>query len=144
MTTHVLLVDDNASRSAERRHYLAGAGVEVMNACEGHEAIEFIQSHRVDVVCIHAQFVVNRGSEIGTFFKCLKPFVPVILIADDNWVPGHFEESVDIVIDRADFDLAGRRLVQELNRGHVLFFRRWFDECADRASKSEREIIHMC
>jgi DNA-binding NtrC family response regulator len=145
MKTHVLLVDDNASRSAERRHYLVGAGVEVINACEVRQAIEVMQSHRVDVVCIDAQFVVNRGSEIGALVKCLKPFVPVVLIADDDRIPDHFEEHVDIVIDRADFDVTGRRLVQELNRGHVPFFRRWFDEWTDCASKSGRdETIRAC
>jgi hypothetical protein len=109
MKTHVLLVDDNASRSADRRHYLVGGGVEVINACEERRAIEVVQSHRVGVVCIDAQFVVNRGSEIGAFVKYLKPCVPVVLIADDDRIPGHLEEHVDIVIDRADFDIAGRR-----------------------------------
>ena len=145
MKTHVLLVDDNGLRSMGRRHSLVGAGVEVINACGGREAIEVMQSQRVDVVCIDAQFVVNRRSEIGAFVKCLKPFVPVVLIADDDRIPGHFEEHVDIVIDRADFDITGRRLVQELNRGHVTFFRRWFDEWTERASKSGREeTIRAC
>ena len=107
MKTHVLLVDDSASRSADRQHYLVGAGVEVLNASEELQAIEVVQSHRVDVVCIDAQFVVNRGSKIGAFVKRLKPCVPVILIADNDRVPGHFEEHADIVIDRADFDITG-------------------------------------
>ena len=62
-----------------------------------------------------------------------------LLIIDDERIYGHFEEHVDISIDRADFDVAGRRLVQELNRGHVPFFRRWFDEWTDRASESRGE-----
>lgn len=144
MKAHVLLVDDNALRSADRQHYLVGAGVEVMNASEQRHAIEVVQSHRVDVVCVDAQFVVNRGSKIGAFVKRLKPRVPVILIADNDRVPGHFEEHADIVIDRADFDVTGRRLIQELCRDHVPFFQRWFDEWASRRTSEpgRDETIH--
>ena len=146
MKAHVLLVDDNALRSANRRHYLVGGGVEVINASEERQAIEVVQCHRVDVVCIDAQFVANRGSEIGAFVKFLKPRVPVVLIADDDRIPGHFEEHVDIAIDRADFDITGVRLVQELCRDHVPFFRRWFDEWASRRTSEPGgdETIHMC
>jgi DNA-binding NtrC family response regulator len=146
MKTHVLLVDDNASRSADRQHYLVGAGVEVLNASEELQAIEVVQSHRVDVVCIDAQFVVNRGSKIGAFVKRLKPCVPVILIADNDRVPGHFEEHADIVIDRADFAITGRRLLQELGRDHVPFFQQWFDEWANRRTSEpgRDETIHAC
>jgi PleD family two-component response regulator len=122
MKAHVLLIDDNASRSAERRHYLVGAGLGVINACEERQAIEVMQSYRVDVVCIDAQFVVNRGSEVGALVKCLKPFVPVVLIADDDRLPGHSKVHVDIVIDRADFDVTGGRLVQGAKPGSRSIF----------------------
>ena len=146
MKAHVLLIDDNASRSAERRRYLVGAGAGVINACEERQAIEVMQSPRVDVVCIDAQFVVNRGSQIAALVKYLKPFIPVVLIADDDRLPGCSKEHVDIVIDRADFDVTGGRLVQELSRDRVPFFRQWFDEWAGRrASESGRdETIRTC
>jgi DNA-binding NtrC family response regulator len=146
MKTHVLLVDDNVSRSADRRHYLVEAGIEVINASEERQATEVVRFQRVDVVCVDAQSVVNRGSEIGAFVKYLEPCVPVVLIADGDRIPGHFEEHVDIVIDRADFDVTGRRLVQELCRDHVPFFRRWLDEWASRhTSEAGRdETIHAC
>ena len=146
MKTHVLLVDDNASRSADRRHYLVGAGIEVINASEERQAIEVVQSHRVDVVCIDAQSAVNRGAGIGAFVRYLKSHVPVVLIADDGRIPGHFEEHVDIVIDRADFDLTGGRLVQELCRDHVPFFQRWFDEWASRRTSKTGgdQTIYTC
>jgi DNA-binding NtrC family response regulator len=146
MKAHVLLVDDNALRSANRRHYLVGGGVEIINASEERQAIEIVQSHRVDVVCIDAQFVANRGPEIGAFVKFLKPGVSVVLIADDDRIPGPFEEHVDIVIDRADFDLTGRRLVQELCRDHIPFFQRWFDEWASRRTSRTGgdQTIYTC
>jgi len=146
MKAHVLLVDDNASRSEDRRQYLVGAGIEVINASEERQAIEVVQSHRVDVVCIDAQSALNRGPGIGAFVKCLKPHVPVVLIADDGRIPGHFEEHVDMVIDRADFDITGRHLVRELYRNQVPFFWRWFDEWASRRTSKpgSDETIYTC
>jgi DNA-binding NtrC family response regulator len=146
MKAYVLLVDGNAPRYAERRQYLVGAGIQVINASDDRQAIEVVQSHRVDVVCIDAQSAVNRGPGIGAFVKHLKPHVPVILIADDGRIPGHFEEHVDIVIDDADFDVTGGHLVRELYRSQIPFFWRWFDEWASRrASKlGGEETIYTC
>src|SRR5271166_958627 len=146
MKAHVLLVDDNASRSAERWQYLVGAGIEVINASDDRQAIEVVQSHRVDVVCIDAQSAVNRGSGIGGFVKYLKPHVPVVLIADDGRTPSHFEEHVDIVIDRADFDITGGHLVRELYQTQVPFFWRWFDEWAIRRTSKPGgdETVYTC
>ena len=146
MKPQVLLVDDNASRSADRRQCLAGAGLEVINASEGCQAIEVVQSHRVDVVCIDAQSAVNRKPAIGAFVQYLRPRVPVVLIADDGRIPGHFEEHVDIVIDRADFDITGGHLVRELYRNQVPFFWRWFDEWASRRTPKPGgdETIYTC
>jgi DNA-binding NtrC family response regulator len=141
MTTHVLLVDDNASRSAARQRFLAAAGVEIIIACSEYRAVELIKSRRVDVVCFDSEFVVNRGPWLGAFIRRQMPFVPVVLIADDGRIPGHFEKHVDIVIDRADFAISGRRLIRELLRGHVPFFHIWFEVWMNRAAKSERGAL---
>jgi DNA-binding NtrC family response regulator len=138
MTTHVLLVDDNVSRCAERQRFLAASGVEIITACNEYRAVEVIRSNRVDVVCIDSEFLVNRGPWLGAFIRRHMPLVSVILIADDARIPGHFEKHVDIVIDRADFAISGRELVRELLRGHAPFFHTWFEDWMNRATKSER------
>ncbi len=138
MATHVLLVDDNASRCAERQRFLAAAGVEITIACNEYLAVEVIKSRRVDVVCIDSEFVLNRGPWLGAFVRRQVPFAPVVLIADDGRVPDHFEKHVDIVIDRADFAISGRGLIRELLRGHVPFFHTWFEDWMNRAVKPER------
>jgi DNA-binding NtrC family response regulator len=138
MATHVLLVDDNASRSADRQRFLAAAGVEIIIACNEYRAVELIKSSRVDIVCIDSEFVLNRGPWLGAFVRRQMPFVPVVLIADDGRIPDHFEKHVDIVIDRADFAISGRGLIRELLRGHVPFFHTWFEDWMNRAIKSER------
>lgn len=138
MPAHVLLVDDNASRSTARQRFLAAAGVEIVIACSEYRAVEVIKSGRVDVVCLDAEFVVNRGPWLGAFIRRQTPCVPVVLIADNGRIPVHFEKHVDIVIDRADFAISGRGLIRELLRGHVPFFHTWFEDWMNRAIKPER------
>lgn len=68
----------------------------------------------------------------------LDPAVPVVLVVDDAQIPSHFERYVDIVIERADFDITGTWLMQQLNRARVTFFERWFGDWVNRASESRR------
>jgi DNA-binding NtrC family response regulator len=138
METQVLLVDDNAARCNERLDDLVAAGVEAISAFEEYQAAEALKWNRVDVVCIDSQFVMNGGSGIGVLIEGLKPIVPVVLIVDEGQIPRHFQKYVDIVIDRADFDITGTRLLQQLNRGQVTFFQRWFGDWVNRASHSRR------
>jgi DNA-binding NtrC family response regulator len=138
MTLHVLLVDDNVSRSADRQRFLGAAGVEIITSCDEYRAAEAIKSRGVDVVCIDSEFVMNRGSWLGAFVRRQMPLVPVVLIADDDRIPDHFEKHIDIVIDRADFAISGRGLIRELLRGHVPFFRTWFEDWMNHATKAER------
>ena len=145
MTTHVLMVDDNTSRCADRSRYLAGAGIEVINACDEYQAAEAMKTQRVDVVCVDSQFVLNQSHALGSFIEYLKPVVPVVLIADADFIPGHFEKHVDIVIDRADFDIAGSLLIRQFNRGRASFFQQWFEEWTNRASTfGSDETMHTC
>ncbi len=145
MGTNVLLVDDNAARSDERRDDLVAAGVEVISAFEEHQAANALKSHPVDVVCIDSQFVMNCGWGVGALIDGLNPTVPVVLVVDDSHLPSHFEKYVDIMIDRAEFDLTGPRLMQQLNRGQIPFFQRWFTDWVNRASESRSgEAIPKC
>ena len=134
----VLLVDHNAARCNERRHELMAAGVGVIGASKECQAMEALKCNRVDVVCIDAQFVMNSGCGIGALIEDLKPAVPVVLIVDEGQIPRHFQKYVDIVIDRADFEITGTRLLQHLNCGQVTFFERWFGDWVNRASPSRR------
>ena len=122
MQTYVVLIDHNAARCNARRDSLIAAGVEVISAVEEEQAAEVLKSNRVDVVCIDSQFVTNCGSGIGAIIEGLKPAVSVVMLGDEAQIPGNFEKYVDIIIDRADFDLTGPWLMQELNRAQLTFF----------------------
>jgi len=138
MTTRVLLVDDNARRSADRQGFLAAAGVEIIAASDAHQAVEVIKSLHIDIICIDSEFVAHHGPWLGAFIKRQGSWAPVVLIVDDDRIPAHFEKHVDIVIDRADFAITGRGLIRELMRGHIPFFKTWFEDWMNRAARSGR------
>lgn len=51
MNTHVLLVDDNAARSRQRRRDMASAGLQVTSAFDEQQVAAAMKSDRVDVIC---------------------------------------------------------------------------------------------
>jgi DNA-binding NtrC family response regulator len=145
MSTHVLLVDNNAARSRQRRHDMASAGVQVTNAFDEQQVAEAMDSVRIDVICVDSQFVSDRGAEIGALMETRMRTVPVVLILDDAQVPGNLQSYVDVVVDREDFPTKGTQLMQDLDGGQVPFFQRWFCEWVGRASLSRRnEAVPTC
>ena len=136
MGTQVLLVDNDAARSNRRRSDLASAGVEVITAFEEQQAAEAMKSDRVDIICIDSQFVTIRGPEIGALIELRTATTPVVLIVDEAQIPGQLQEHVDIIVDREDFPKMGKRLMQQLGRGQVPFFQRWFCAWVNRTSQS--------
>jgi DNA-binding NtrC family response regulator len=145
MSTHVLLVDDNAARSRQRQDDMASAGVRVISAFEEQQAVEVLDSARIDVICIDSQFVTNRGAGIGALIEDRMSTIPVVLILDEAQIPGNLQEYVDVVMDREDFPVKGSQLMQDLDHGQVPFFQRWFCAWVGRASQSRRgEAVPTC
>jgi DNA-binding NtrC family response regulator len=145
MSTQVLLVDHDAARSDKRRKDLAAAGVEVISAFEEQQAAAALQSDHVDVICIDSQFVTNCGPGIGALIERREGPIPVVLIADEARVPGQLQMRVDVIVDREDFPRTGRHLMQQLSRGQVPFFQRWFCEWVNRDPQSRRgDAIPPC
>ncbi len=138
MGTQILLVDNDAARSNRRRNDLAAAGVEVITASEEQQAAEAMKSDRVDIICIDSQFVTNRGPGIGALIELRMATTPVVLIVDDAQIPGQLQKHVDVIVDREDFPRMARGLMQQLSRGQVPFFQRWFGAWVNRAFQSRR------
>jgi DNA-binding NtrC family response regulator len=145
MGTQVLLVDNDAARSNRRRNDLAAAGVEVISAFEEQQAAEAMKSDRVDIICIDSKFVTNRGPGIGALIERRMSTTPVVLIVDEAQIPGQLQKHADVIVDREDFPRMGKRLMQQLSRGQVPFFQRWFCAWVNRASQPNRgESIPPC
>ena len=145
MGTHVLLVDNNLARSNERRDDVSVAGIEVSSAFDEQQAAEALKSDCVDVICLDSQFVTNYGEGISTLIERRMPAITTVLIVDEARIPSHLQRCVDIVVQREDFPMIGKRLMQQLARGHVPFFERWFCDWVIRASQLSRgEAIPAC
>ena len=134
MKAHVLCVDDG-SRSIRHRKSLEDAGFVVLNACDETQAVDLLKAHRVDVVCVDSRFLHNGGTGIGANIKSTKPDVPIALIRDNGAIPARFEEQVDAVVDKSDFDTRARWLIEELHGVQFPFFLQWFDDWKHRASE---------
>jgi hypothetical protein len=139
MRAHILCVDDNGSRSADRRRSLEDVGFVVMYACDETQAAELLKSHPVDVVCVDSHSLNRVGSALGASIKNVKPRVPLILICDKDTTPGTLGEHVDIVMDEPDFDTKGQWLLEELCDAYAPFFLRWLDEWLDRELASKKD-----
>lgn len=131
----VLCVDQSTSRSKDRLKSLESAGFGVLKASDELHAIELLQSHRVDVICIAPQNGEVQQPGMGRSLKSVRPDVPVVLIRNQGNPPLHFEEYVDIVIDEADFRATGRGSIQLLQGAPNLFFARWFVNWMRRSSE---------
>ncbi len=137
MGAQILLVDNDAARSNRRRNDLAATGVEVITASEEQQAAEAMKSDHLDVICIDSQFVTNCGPQIGALIELRTTSTPVVLIVDEARIPGQLQKHVDVIVDREDFPRMGKRLMQQLSRGQVPFFQRWFCAWVNRTSQPQ-------
>ena len=141
----VLMVDNNVSRCRVRGRSLAKEGVRVIAAFDESQATRALQTQDVDVVCVESHFAMDRRDSVGSFVQYLSPTIPVVLIADFTPIPPDLTEYVDVVIGPGDFDLAGTRLIRQMNQGHFSFFQKWFDEWTNRTTKlALNDAIQRC
>ena len=139
MRAHILCVDDNGSRSIDRRRSLEDVGFVVMYACDETQAAALLKTHPVDIVCVDSYSLNSVGSALGASIKNVKPRVPLILICDKDTTTGTLGEHVDIVMDEPDFDTKGQWLLEELCDACAPFFLRWLDEWLDRELASKKD-----
>ena len=141
----VLCVKESTSRWKERLKSLDAAGFGVLNASDELHAVELLESHRVDVVCIASQDGEVQQPVMGRSIKSVRPDVPVVLIRDQVAPPAHFEEYVDIVIDEAGFRATAQWLIQALQEAPNVFFVQWFANWMRRSCELTRgESCPIC
>jgi DNA-binding NtrC family response regulator len=80
MMTKVLLVDDEEQFVEVLAQRLQGRGYKVDTAFNGDEAIEFVNSHDVDVVILDVLMPGRDGIETLRELKRIKPLVEVIML----------------------------------------------------------------
>jgi len=80
MMTKVLLVDDEEQFVDVLAQRLQGRGYKVDTAFNGDDAIEFVNSHDVDVVILDVLMPGRDGVETLREIKRIKPLVEVIML----------------------------------------------------------------
>jgi CheY-like chemotaxis protein len=77
----ILSVDDEAGVLYSRQKVLQGAGYDVLNACDGEQALGFCASVPVDLVVLDYSMPGADGGQVARKIKADRPELPIILVS---------------------------------------------------------------
>jgi two-component system, OmpR family, response regulator CpxR len=83
----ILCVDDEENQLTVRKFVLESEGYVVLTASSGQEALNILNSHRIDLVLSDHLMPGLTGTELARQIKARDPKLPVILISAVNDVP---------------------------------------------------------
>ncbi len=83
----ILCVDDEENQLAVRKLVLERAGYLVLTASSGQQALDFLDSHRIDLVLSDHLMPGMSGTELARRIKGRNPKLPVILLSAVNEAP---------------------------------------------------------
>lgn len=135
MNTSILCVDDNGSRATDRQKNLENAGYAVSSASDEAEALRFVNSRPLDVVCVDSRMTKSGATQVAAQIKRLRPHVRIVLICDNRVIPPGFQEYADVIIDDSEFSKKAPWLINRLQNIHYPFFMEWLSERKRRGSE---------
>ncbi|HEY4899539.1 MAG TPA: response regulator [Terriglobales bacterium] len=144
MTYSILCIDDNLARVTDRQQSLENAGFVVMVARDENQAIEILNSRRVDVVFIDSRLLCAGRTRVGAHIKHLRPQARVVLICERGMVPAIWREHVDVIVDDSELGKKAQWLIEELQNRHFPFFEEWFGNWKRRATESRGRALSSC
>jgi CheY-like chemotaxis protein len=106
----VLCADDDNSQLTARRMMLETAGVKVLLAHNGAEALDIFRTAPVDAAVVDYYMPGKNGLSIGAEMKRLRPDVPVIVLSGFASLPGETVGLVDAWLQKRDVELLLREL----------------------------------
>jgi CheY-like chemotaxis protein len=77
----ILSVDDEAGVLYSRQKVLRAAGYDVLNACDGEQALGICASAPVDLVVLDYSMPGLNGGQVARKIKAQKPELPIILVS---------------------------------------------------------------
>ena len=95
----ILSVDDEPGLLFTREKILECEGYQVLSAANGEKALEFLETHAVDLVLLDYKMPGMDGGTVARDMKRRAPAVPIIMISG-NRVPGEALEVVDCFIPK--------------------------------------------
>jgi CheY-like chemotaxis protein len=100
----VLCVDDDENELAARRLVLESAGLNVLVARNGTEALNIFQTEKLDAVLIDYYMPGTKGLSVARQMKSLRPEVPVIVLSGFAALPGETIGVVDAWLQKRDVE----------------------------------------
>jgi CheY-like chemotaxis protein len=83
----ILCIDDEENQLTVRKFVLERMGYLVLTASSGQEALNLLDSHRIDLVLSDYLMPGLSGTELARQIKARNPKLPVILISAVNEIP---------------------------------------------------------
>lgn len=83
----ILIIDDDEQLREMLRRMLEYAGYEVIEACDGDEAMKVLRHHEVDLVITDILMPNREGLETIMELRRGRPQVPIIAISGGGWGP---------------------------------------------------------
>ncbi len=109
----VLCVDDDESIRCLLESVLERFGYSALVGCNGHEALQLTEQHRIDAVILDYSMPDMNSSEVVLEMKRLRPNVPIILISELLDIPSGTLMHVDAFVAKGE---GLRRLLPVLAR----------------------------
>jgi CheY-like chemotaxis protein len=97
----ILSVDDEPGLLYTREKILECEGYDVLSAADGEKALEFLETHDVELVLLDYKMPGMDGGTVATEMKRRGPTVPIIMVSG-NRVPGEALASVDCFIPKGN------------------------------------------
>lgn len=99
LTLNILSVDDEPCLLYTREKILECEGYAVLSAADGEKALEFLETHDVDLVLLDYKMPGMDGGTVAREVKRRAPTVPIIMMSG-NRVPGEALANVDCFIPK--------------------------------------------
>jgi CheY-like chemotaxis protein len=109
----VLCVDDDEAIRCLLESVLERFGYSALVACNGHEALQLTEQHRIDAVILDYSMPDMNSGEVALEMKRLRPDVPIILISGLMDIPSGTLMHVDAFVAKGE---GLRRLLPVLAR----------------------------
>jgi len=109
----VLCVDDDEAIRCLLESVLERFGYSALVACNGHEALQLTEQHRIDAVILDYSMPDMNSGEVALEMKRLRPDVPIILISGLIDIPSRTLMHVDAFVAKGE---GLRRLLPVLAR----------------------------
>lgn len=117
----VLCVDDEWNGLEGRKMLLEQAGLKVLVATSGADALQLFASHPVDLVLLDYHMPGMNGNVVAEQMKACQPDVPIALLSADDGLPESALEWVDGYVSKSESPANLLQIVEHLLDLRFLF-----------------------